>query len=214
MLKINRQITPKNFAGFGVLEVLISSLVIAIALLGLIRLQTTSIHTMQNAYYNSLAANIAQEFIARLQANPLITSNGYQAGVTNNYLQLFVNDPIDLTYAGNVANWYNFWFNAQTDPCYAGSNFCSPYDLALTDKADMAIYAWNQLPGGRITVCFDSSNPNSFVCDNNVAAAEGIPATVGVSVFTVKVQWNNLPGTTTQCLQTKFTHSCTNPAGC
>jgi hypothetical protein len=57
---------------------------------------------------------------------------------------------------------------------------------------------------------------NSYIDLTSVGnvATEGIPAIIGLSVFTVKVQWNNLPRTITQCLQTQLTHGCTNSAGC
>ena len=201
-------------AGFGLVEVMIGSLVISIGLLGMIMLQANSMKAIQTAYYSTMANAIAQEFITRLQLNPLMLNNGYQAAGNNNYLQLFVNDPIDVTYSSNTLSWYNAWYAAQTSSCYTGANFCTPFDLAQTDKADVAIYAWGQLPSGRIKVCFDSSNPTTFTCDNNRVNAESTPGTVGLSVFTVKLQWTNIAGSGNQYFQTKFTYNCTNAAGC
>jgi type IV pilus modification protein PilV len=214
-MKLNT--THKYFSklnGFGLVEALIGSLIIATGLLGLISLQSTSFKSVQRNYYTTTAAILAQEMIMRMQLNAIITSNGYQAGGNNNYLQLFVSDPIDVSYAGDTQNWYTAWYAALSGSCYSGASFCTPFTAASTDKAELAIQTWNQLPSGRIKVCFDSANAGTFTCDNNVTNAQRPVGTSGQSVFTVKMRWTNIATGNYEYYETKFTYSCTNTLGC
>lgn len=57
-------------AGFTLIEVLISMLVLAVGLLGLAGLQATSIKNNQSAYNRSQAIQLAYDLADRIRANP------------------------------------------------------------------------------------------------------------------------------------------------
>ena len=57
-------------AGFGLVEVMLALLVIAVALLGQARLQATSISLVHNSYLHSQASMLAQDMFERIRSNP------------------------------------------------------------------------------------------------------------------------------------------------
>jgi type IV pilus assembly protein PilV len=59
----------KKNAGFGLIEVLIAVLVLALALLGLAALQVTSLKNNQSAYNRSQATQLAYDLADRMRAN-------------------------------------------------------------------------------------------------------------------------------------------------
>ncbi|MGQ3890408.1 type IV pilus modification protein PilV [Legionella sp. CNM-4043-24] len=66
--------------GFSLLEVLISTVILAIGLLGIAALQTSAIKYNHSALLRSIAVSQAGDMIDRMQANPL----GVNSGAYNN----------------------------------------------------------------------------------------------------------------------------------
>ena len=62
--------------GFTLTEALVTILIISTALLGLLKLQIHSLQYQQNATYQLVASNSAQEIIDRIQANTIGFNNG------------------------------------------------------------------------------------------------------------------------------------------
>ncbi|HOB61103.1 MAG TPA: type IV pilus modification protein PilV [Candidatus Competibacteraceae bacterium] len=74
---------PKH-AGFTLLEILVSIIILAVGLLGLASLQATSIRFNQSAYLRSQATVLAYDMIDRMRANIVAAHNGnYDIAVTD-----------------------------------------------------------------------------------------------------------------------------------
>jgi type IV pilus assembly protein PilV len=65
----------KKQPGFGLLEVLITVVILAIGLLGLAGLQATSLNFNQNAYYRSQATILSYDMVDRIRANRPTAAN-------------------------------------------------------------------------------------------------------------------------------------------
>jgi len=64
----------KKNQGFTLIEVLITMVVLAVGLLGLAGLQTTSLKHNQTAYFRSQATQLAYDMADRMRANPVDAS--------------------------------------------------------------------------------------------------------------------------------------------
>jgi len=62
-----------GYAGFTLVEVLVSTLVLMVGILGVAAMQLVSFQNNQGAYLRSQAIYVASDYIARMRANP----NGY-----------------------------------------------------------------------------------------------------------------------------------------
>jgi Tfp pilus assembly protein PilV len=206
-------------AAFGLLEVLISVVILSIGLLGLASLQSKSIQSLQEGDNLATASIIANDVKQRMLANPYITAGG-RAG----YLALDLST--DIATAGGVVAWADDTLTNNpditrcysvdaTESCYAdGATIGNSADhitalenLALMDQVETRQLAWNLLPDGEIKICFDSSNGlNSWNCDNTAVRVDAR----NENVFTVRVRWNNLFTDTAQVYSIQFTAPCTN----
>lgn len=92
--------------GFTLIEVLIALVVISVGLLGLIALQTRTLHASHNAYLTSLANVQAMDLEERMRSNPSVADT-------------YVTDISPSLRIGNTANCNN--------------TVCSPADLAGFD---------------------------------------------------------------------------------
>lgn len=73
----------KTNAGFTLIEVLVAMVVLALGLLGLAAVQTTSLRNNQSAYFRSQATQLAYDITDRMRTNKLGNYNN-QAETTNN----------------------------------------------------------------------------------------------------------------------------------
>lgn len=158
-------------AGFTMLEVLVSILVIAVGLLGMAGLQMQSLRAGHSAYYRSIATQLAYDMGDRMRGNLSgVLANGYnRTGIATDY-------------ATAVAN------------CNTTAG-CVAADLAKNDA-----YEWQQmvqtlLPGGEAIICIDST-PNDAP-PNGISAAihgcDGVTPTDPNSrpLHAIKIWWND-----------------------
>lgn len=67
-------------AGASLIEVLVAMVILAIGLLGMVGLQTTSLRNTQDAYLRTQATLFAEDMAERMRANPQgVASGGYTA---------------------------------------------------------------------------------------------------------------------------------------
>lgn len=208
----------KKSAGFGMIEALISAVILAVGLIGLASLQNKSIQEIQEGDNLVTAAMIAAETSKRMLSNPYITSLGRQG-----YLATDLNNAIAggggvPTWAAatqaanpNIAGCYNT--NA-TQSCYDPLAIVAPgadhvqalQNMQIIDQIEMRLLAWDSLPQGEIKICFDSSGAyTNWACDNVATRV----SSRSENVYTVKVQWNNIFSKTTQMYTMQFTAQCT-----
>jgi type IV pilus assembly protein PilV len=170
-------------AGFTMLEVLVSILVIAVGLLGMAGLQMQSLRAGHSAYYRSIATQLAYDMGDRMRGNLSgVLANGYnRTGIATDY-------------ATAVAN------------CNTTAG-CVAADLAKNDA-----YEWQQmvqtlLPGGEAIICIDST-PN----DGTSGAAHGCDGVTPANVnerplHAIKIWWSDDRSEASTGAKKRFTYS-------
>ena len=112
----------KREQGFTLIEVLISTLVMTVGILGVAAMQMVSFQTNQGAYSRSQATFMAQDIFDRLRANP----TGYRTTT--------VYDAVDTSDTGTIP----------ADPtCVATANGCTATQMAQQDLREWAAHFYN-----------------------------------------------------------------------
>lgn len=211
----------KKPQGFGLIEVLISAVILAVGLIGLASIQNRSIRAIQEGDNLVTASMIAQEMAKRMLTNPYVTSLGRQG-----YLATDLSG--DIAAAGSVAAWASNTLSSNPDiencysdsgttqSCYApaatvgdsADHIQALQNMQLMDQVEMRLLAANSLPQGEIMICFDSTTADTAWACDNVATRVAVR---NENVFTIKVRWNNIFANTTQMYSLQFTAQCTDP---
>lgn len=211
---------PQKMAGFGLIEVLVAAVILAVGLVGLASLQARSIRAIQEGDNLVTAAMIAQETAKRMLANKYVTSLG-RAG----YLQIDIDG--DVASADDVDTWADDVLSANpniencyslidtTDSCYnpsatignSSDHIQALQNMQLIDQVELRLLAANSLPDGELKICFDSATAlTAWDCDNVATRIDDRAE----NIFTVKVQWTDIFSNTPQLYAVQFTASCTN----
>jgi len=204
---------------FGLIEVLISVVILSIGLLGLASLQNKTIQSVQEGDNLVSASIVAQEMARRMLSNRYVTAQGRQG-----YLAIDLNN--DIANAGGVSAWAasvqssnpniaNCYSADSTESCFApGGSYANSSDhitalnnMQLKDQVELRVLAANILPQGEIKICFDSATAKTAWTCNNVATRV---ASRNENVFTVKVRWTNLLTNAPQMYSIQFTAECSN----
>ncbi|MBL3527503.1 MAG: type IV pilus modification protein PilV [gamma proteobacterium endosymbiont of Lamellibrachia anaximandri] len=165
-----RETSTNRHAGFTLMEVLVTVIILSIGLLGVAGMQFNSLKSNQGAMQSSLATMLVLDGADRLRSNT--------AGVTNAE--------------------YNLISAAVADPgCIAAAAGCTPAQLADYDASVWFANVAALLPGGQGVICLDSTPDDGAgtldgtgVLDPNDAACDGA-ATNGLNQYVVKVWWDH-----------------------
>lgn len=164
-------LTSMKQSGFGLTEILVTVVLLAIGLLGLASLQGVSLNRNNDSYYRQQAVMLAYDIADRMRAN--------MAGARN---------PTN-----NNATSYHMSSTSIPSAVSCSTN-CTSAQLANNDIADWATSVANRLPGGSAIVCIDNApdapntcnpyppTPASPCCGSGVAP----PGTA----FAAKIWWN------------------------
>lgn len=181
-------------AGFTLIEVLVSVVVLAVGLLGLAGLQVTGLKATHSASGRTNASQLALEISDRMRSNPTGVSAG--AYVQSQGKSSDDDDDDSSNRGRGNGNAYAWGRNGREGKSCKNSS-CSPLELS-----DYDLGAWNSslsgdLPNGSGAVCLDST-PNdgsatSPGCDNNG------------QVYAIKIFWDDdSSGHATQRFVTSF----------
>lgn len=140
--------TRRRIAGFTMLEVLISMVIIAFGLLGVAGLQAFALKNNQSASFRSTAAALAGDMVDRIKSN-------IGGAIDGNY-----NAPSTSSYSTPDLN------------CTTSAG-CSTAALALNDLSEWSQRVAATLPGGVGIVCLDSTPndgdiPTAPLCDGKL----------------------------------------------
>lgn len=124
--------------GVGLIEVLVSLLILAIAVLGFAGLQLKSLQASGEAHYRVQASAIAQDLSERIKIN-----------------------RTQVAYYRTAANWTNATQTKPADTCITGT--CTDAGMATFDLAQATYAAQSLLPDGRIRV-EPCQVPNTMTC--------------------------------------------------
>ncbi len=206
-----------KYAAFGLLEVLISAVILAIGLLGLASMQTKSIQSLQEGNNLATASMLAHEIQQRMISNPYITSVGRAGYLAADDSNNFANSAAAVTWANNTLtnspNITRCYSADTTQSCYApgatignsAAHMVALNNQMLMDQVEIRLLASKLLPDGEVKICFDSSNGlNSWSCDDTAVRIDERDE----NVFTVRVRWNNLFTNSPQIYSIQFTAPC------
>ncbi|MEO6973061.1 MAG: type IV pilus modification protein PilV [Rhodoferax sp.] len=163
------RLTSLNQSGFSLIEVLISIIVLSFGLLGMVGMQSAALQANREARLQSSAAILARELAEMIRGNK-------DVGILptgNPYVGSFDTSPLvskDPTYCLNVAT--------STTACA---------DRVAIANAEMTEWLGRvnaQLPGARVSVCFDSTP-----YDGNGLPQWGCNSTGANGVLVVKIGW-------------------------
>jgi type IV pilus assembly protein PilV len=157
-------------AGFTMLEVLISLVILCVGVLGAVGLQTLSVASNHNAGLRTRSALLAYDMTDRMRANAIPNAANVKAG---NY----------LAGAGD-----NACKEVHPEHVHVTATACTPAQLAQDDLYEWGRLLARQLPSGTGIVCIDSTpndgTPSAPACDG-----------IGTS-YAIKVWWGERNRTT------------------
>ena len=151
----------RNLAGFSLLEVLISIIILSFGLLGMVGLQAAAIQANRDARIQSAAVNLARELAEMMRGNKDISL----LTASNPYVGNFSTSPMAAAtpaYCLNVATG--------TTPCANGTQIGNAQMTEWLARVDA------ELPSPRVVVCidsapFDASGVARWACDATGAGA-------------------------------------------
>lgn len=159
----------ENQSGFSLIEVLISIIVLSFGLLGMVGMQAAALQANREARLQSSAAVLARELAEMIRGNKDIGI--LTAG--NPYLGSFSTSPLAATtpsYCLNVAT--------STPAC------ADKTAIANAEMTEWLARVDAQLPGARVSVCFDSAP-----FDGNGLPQWACNSTGASGVIVVKIGW-------------------------
>lgn len=140
----------KYQSGVSLIEILVTTLILGIGLLGVASLQVASISSNQEGFFSSQATSIAEELSSRIRASKVAEMVPGSTLDHNTYIANYV-DAAAYTCAADPA--LNCRANLGAVPnvaCSDGVNDLA--DMTTFDKWDMCKIAENTLPGGKVRV--------------------------------------------------------------
>lgn len=144
--------TKASAAGFSLIEVLVSIIILSFGLLGMVGLQASALQANRDARLQSVSTTLARELSDMMRGNKEIAK---PTATVNPYLGMFSN-PNGATSLAPTTNSY----------CLnVGSSCTTPVDTAQAQMTDWLARVDAELPGARVEVCPDPSPFN----------AQGIP---------------------------------------
>lgn len=114
--------TSRIQQGFSLIEVLISTLVLTVGILGVAAMQMVSLQTNQGAYMRSQATLLAMDMLDRMRAN----REGYRSST--------VYDAVDTSSTDSIP---------ASPGCQTSAGGCSPTEMAQQDVRDWAQHFFN-----------------------------------------------------------------------
>ncbi|MDD4929105.1 MAG: type IV pilus modification protein PilV [Gallionella sp.] len=143
--------------GSVLLEALVAFLIFSMGILGVIGLQATAINNTLDARFRSDAAFLANQIIAQMWTDPIITASGYD---------------VDTTYACVACSSTNGNANTRAWATQIqGSNVHLPFLPGVTDTANQPSIVITQLPSGvnQVTVTLTWVSPQNGSVVHNYA---------------------------------------------
>lgn len=149
-------------SGVSLIEILITTLVLAVGLLGVAALQVSSISSNQEGFYTSQATSIAEDLVSRIRSAKVVT--------------MIADEDQRILYSTYVAHYGDAAVNPVAYDCAAApavmcrnnagaeAESCTFQNLADFDKWDICTIADNTLPRGKVRVA-SIGNRLSIVVD-------------------------------------------------
>ena len=159
-------------AGFSLVEVLVSVVVLTIGLLGMVGMQAAAMQANREARAQSVAMSLARDLADMVRGNKAIGA----LTTANPYVGSFSTPPLVVaspSYCLNMA---------------AGTTTCaSPTEVANAQMTEWLTRVENELPGARVAICFDTAPFDASGLPQWACTAPAVGATGAVLV--IKMGW-------------------------
>ena len=154
------------------MEVLVSIVVLSFGMLGIVGVQAFALQSNREARLQSHAVNLARELAEMMRGNNQI---GIKSAAADNPYLLAATSPLAVatpSYCLRVGN--------------AATGCTAPKDVASAEMTDWLARVDSELPGARVTVCFDSQPYDAnglpqWACTPGVAGTD--------EVVVIKMGW-------------------------
>lgn len=146
--------------GVGMIEVLVTLVILAVGLLGVASLQFVGSFNNKEALARTQAVMLAQQMSERLRASivPSLVTDGFV--VNNNYFDPDIYNFGNLSCSSGTSDYACFCNVIPAAIVDCQSNECSADDIAIFDAYQMTCSAVSQNPNVEIEVsCVNDSNP-------------------------------------------------------
>ncbi|WP_255988205.1 type IV pilus modification protein PilV [Chitinolyticbacter albus] len=153
------------------IEVLVSLVILAIGILGLASLQLYSMKNSQNAYWRSIASDLANDLADRIRTNRSPKQTTIEGGVMKDEKSAIIPFPPDYARIACTAN------SSGVFTCNWISGYTAPANTAGTNLAMSDLANWMQLAASSLPV---GSTGGAIVCRDNDLSNE--PASSGPSL--------------------------------
>jgi type IV pilus assembly protein PilV len=163
--------SSEKSAGFSLIEVLVSIIILSFGLLGMVGLQAAALQSNRDARLQSVAGTLARELAEMMRGNNLVAI--LPAGAANPYMGNFTSPLTPAT--------ANYCLNTATGTAVCANNTA----VAQAQMTEWLSRVDDALPGAQVSVCVDGSPYN----------AQGLPqwtcvAGAGVRPNTyIKIGW-------------------------
>jgi len=178
-----RRSPPHPHAGFTLVEVLVSIVVLSFGLLGMVGLQAASLQANRDARLQSVASLLARDLAEMIRGNKdvanLTTGNPYQGSFSS---------PMA---AANP----NYCLSVGKPAC------ATPAESAQAEITEWLARADAELPGARVVVCADSA---PFDANGLPQWACTAPASTSSNLMAIKIGWTR--STTNKATKTTDTN--------
>lgn len=141
--------TRHESAGFSLIEILISIIVLSFGVLAVVGLQAASLKANREAVYQSAAARLGKEMAEMMETNRAIAAA--TSTTDNPYLIAF------NSYSDAVATAAPLTTNCWTGNCYSANDTAAQKVVAQWQAQEWLYRFNNEVPGARVSICFDTS---------------------------------------------------------
>jgi type IV pilus assembly protein PilV len=146
---------PTQAAGFSLLEVLISIIVLSFGLLGMVGMQAAALQANKEARYQSVGVRMASELAENMRSNKYVATQ--TATLDNPYL-------LNYSSGDDIAGITST--NCFTGDCYSNADpIAARKVISQFEVKEWLTRLNSELPGAKVVVCFD----------NKPYAATGLP---------------------------------------
>jgi type IV pilus modification protein PilV len=197
----------KKSLAFGLIEVLIATVILTIGLLGIAVLQQKSMLLSRDAENNANAEMLISEMYGRMRSNILEAQKDtgtYATTSTYTKSQTSVNSDLTAFYTntGDNSNDTDALNTLYSDAgcTYTQNTSCNAATIGSAQIAARDLFEWKALVQTTLTngagiVCFDSNpyaNQNSLTCDGTNPGRTSSPKNI---IYTVKIRWTDSSNT-------------------
>lgn len=161
---------PAN-RGFSLVEVLVAIVVLSFGLLGMVGLQAFALQANREARLQGQAAVLARELAEMMRGNKVVGSN--PSSTANFYLGSFAVGSLAMGTNASYCSGVN-----SANPC------ATPADVAKAEMTDWLHRLNAELPGARVTICFDGAPYDSSGMPQWACTATGAD-----EIAVIKIGW-------------------------